>query len=156
MILFDLNCSRGHRFEAWFKDGGLAERQLARKSIACPECGDCKVEKAVMAPRIGKSGIGKSESGGAIANVKATLPEAASRMAVLAPEIRSQLSELRRKIEANCDYVGQAFADEARKIHYGESQARGIYGEADDSQRRDLADEGIEVARVPWLPREDA
>lgn len=140
MILFELNCSQGHSFETWFKDGGSADRQLSRKMVECPDCGDRKIAKALMAPRLG----GKKAEG------------AAQNMAVMAKAMRQQLSEVRRKVEENCDYVGDRFADEARKIHYGESETRGIYGEASDDQHRELKDEGIEVARIPWAPRDDA
>ena len=77
-------------------------------------------------------------------------------MSVMASAMRQHLQEIRSKIEENCDYVGDKFADEARKIHYGETEARGIYGEATDHQHQELVEEGIEVARVPWLPRSDA
>ncbi|TDQ78837.1 hypothetical protein A8950_3298 [Dongia mobilis] len=139
MILFQLSCSRNHSFDIWFKDGNSADRQLSRRMVECPECGDRKVAKALMAPRIGSAGKDDSPN-----------------MAVMAKAMRDQLAEMRRKVEENCDYVGERFADEARKIHYGEAQARGIYGEASDEQHRELAEEGIEVARVPWLPRDDA
>jgi len=139
MILFELNCGQGHSFEIWFKDGNSADRQLSRKMVECPECGDRKVGKALMAPRIAGK---KSESGGDVA--------------VMARNLRDHLAEVRRKVEENCDYVGDRFADEARKIHYGETEARGIYGEASDDEHRELNEEGIEVARVPWLPRDDA
>ncbi|MBL8708320.1 MAG: DUF1178 family protein [Rhodospirillaceae bacterium] len=139
MILFELNCSQGHNFEIWFKDGNTADRQLSRKLVECPTCGDHKVGKALMAPRIGKKG-----------------EAAAANMTVMAKNMREQLAEVRRKVEENCDYVGDRFADEARKIHYGETDARGIYGEASEEQHRELNDEGIEVARIPWLPNEDA
>jgi hypothetical protein len=141
MILFELNCGQGHNFEIWFKDGNSADRQLARKLVECPTCGDRKVGKALMAPRIGGS-------------PKKT--EAAVNMAVMAKAVREQLGEMRRKVEENCDYVGDRFADEARKIHYGETEARGIYGEASDDQHRELVEEGIETTRIPWLPRDDA
>jgi hypothetical protein len=139
MILFELNCGQGHSFEIWFKDGNTADRQLARKMVECPECGDRKVGKALMAPRIGAS----PKKGG-------------TDMAIMAKQMREQLGEMRRKVEENCDYVGDRFADEARKIHYGETEARGIYGEASDEQHRELSEEGIETARIPWLPNEDA
>lgn len=142
MILFELNCSQGHSFEIWFRDGNTADRQLSRKLVECPSCGDRKVGKALMAPRVGAK---KSDAVAARAD-----------MAVLAKDMREQLAEVRRKVEDNCDYVGNQFADEARKIHYGEADARGIYGEASDDQHRELVDEGIDVARIPWLPNEDA
>ena len=71
-------------------------------------------------------------------------------------KIRKELGELRAKVEANCDYVGNKFAEEARKIHYGESDPRGIYGETSKDEARDLAEEGVEFARIPWLPRYDS
>ena len=66
------------------------------------------------------------------------------------------VKELREQVEQNCDFVGEKFPEEARKIHYGESEARGIYGEASDEDAAALDDEGIEVQRIPWAPREDA
>jgi len=140
MIVFQLNCGKGHSFDIWFKDGNTADRQLARGMLECPECGDRKVGKALMAPRIGAKGD--------------KVP--AQNMAVLANNMRAQLAEVRRQVEENCDYVGDKFAEEARKIHYGEADARGIFGEANEDQHRELAEEGIEVARIPWLPRDDA
>ncbi|MDY0873449.1 DUF1178 family protein [Dongia rigui] len=141
MIVFQLNCGTGHTFDIWFRDGTTADRQLARKLVECPECGDRKVTKALMAPRISAKGDKK-------------IP--AQNMAVLAKTMRDQLTEVRRQVEANCDYVGDKFAEEARKIHYGESDARGIFGEASEEQHKELSEEGIEVARIPWLPRDDA
>jgi hypothetical protein len=151
MILYQLRCGKDHEFEAWFKDGQTCERQLARKSIECPACGNRKVVKALMAPRLGASE--KTQS----ANLPAK-PAAESRnpMSVMAAAMRQHLQEIRAKVEENCDYVGDKFAEEARKIHYGETEARGIYGEATDDQHQELTEEGVEVARIPWLPRSDA
>jgi hypothetical protein len=84
---------------------------------------------------------------------------ARSRGAEAAPspaQLRKALQELRRHVETNCDYVGERFAEEARRIHYGESDPRGIYGEASADDAKDLAEEGIEVNRIPWLPPTDA
>ena len=134
MIVFQLNCGLGHTFDIWFRDGVTADRQLARKLVECPECGDRKVSKALMAPRISAKGDKK-------------VP--AQNMAVLAKTMRDQLAEVRKQVEANCDYVGDKFAEEARKIHYGESEARGIFGEASEEQHKELSEEGIEVARIP-------
>ncbi len=146
MILYQLRCGKDHEFEAWFKDGQTCDRQLARKSVECPACGNRKVAKALMAPRIG----GAEKAPGA-------KPEgAATNMAVMASTMREHLQAIRAKVEENCDYVGEKFADEARKIHYGETEARGIYGEATDAQHQELVEEGVEVARIPWLPRSDA
>ena len=140
MILFDLKCGKGHVFEAWFRDGGTAERQIAGRRVSCPDCGATTVAKAPMAPRIGKT---------------APLSAARQEMAVKAAELRKGLKELRAKVEANCDYVGGQFAEEARKIHYGETEERGIYGETSDDEARDLAEEGVPFARIPWLPQRE-
>lgn len=145
MIVFQLNCGNGHSFDIWFKDGSTADRQLARGLVECPDCGDRKVGKALMAPRVSSGGIGSKGD-----------KSPAQNMAILAKNMREQLVEVRRQVEENCDYVGDKFADEARKIHYGEADARGIFGEASEDQHRELSEEGIEVARIPWLPREDA
>ena len=128
MIVFQLNCGKGHIFDIWFKDGNTADRQLARGMVECPECGDRKVGKALMAPRVNSTGIGAKGD---------KVP--AQNMAVLASNMRAQLAEVRRQVEENCDYVGDKFAEEARKIHYGEADARGIFGEANEDQHRELA-----------------
>jgi hypothetical protein len=146
MILFDLKCGKGHVFEAWFRDGDSADLQIADAKIACPTCGSGKVAKAPMAPRIGKGSEARA----------AKHPVDNSEMAAKSAIVGKALRELRAKIEADFDYVGDRFAEEARKIHYGEKEARGIYGETSDEDARDLSDEGIEFARVPWLPRHDS
>ena len=152
MILYQLRCAKDHEFEAWFKDGQTCERQLARKTVECPHCGNRKVAKALMAPR-----IGSSEKKQQSANVPAfPKPDGQHPMSVMASAMRRHLQEVRTQVEANCDYVGNKFAEEARKIHYGETEARGIYGEASDQEHQELVEEGVEVARIPWLPRSDA
>src|ERR1700740_2812239 len=110
MILFTLRCARGHEFEGWFRDGDGFESQGKAGESACPECSDTAVEKAVMAPRLGRS--------------RDAMP------AISPAQFRAALVELRRQIETNCDYVGNRFAEEARRIHYGEVDPPHIYGEA--------------------------
>ena len=123
MILFDLKCGEGHVFEAWFRNSGAYEAQAAANEIACPICGDTRIAKAPMAPRIGKSRqeVEKTET--------ATLRRA---------EVMRELVELRRKVEEKCDYVGDRFAEEARRIHYGEIEKRDIYGEATETETTEL------------------
>jgi hypothetical protein len=109
-----------------------------------------------MAPRISKGGAGKISA--AVEEAAAAPPAAApapppSATNVMAPEVRKVLAEMRKQVEANCDYVGDNFAEEARKIHYGESKKRGIYGESSDAEAEALKEEGIEFGRVPWVPR---
>src|SRR5579864_2923177 len=136
MILFSLRCASGHEFEAWFRDGDGFEAQQKAGEIACPDCGDAQVEKAVMAPRIGHS--------------REKTP------ALSAAQMRAALVELRRQVETNCDYVGERFAEEARRIHYREVDPRGIYGEATSEESKELAEEGISFGRIPWVPTTDA
>jgi hypothetical protein len=174
MILYELNCSGGHAFDAWFKDADSCDRQIKRKIVECPVCGGNSVAKALMAPRIGKSAKSEIVPHAATNAPTADVPTAhapvtgpvglpalrpgadGAKMALMAANMRETLSEIRKQIEANCDYVGGSFAEEARKIHYGEAEARGIYGEATDDQHQELVEEGVEIARIPWLPRGDA
>jgi len=136
MIRFSLRCASGHEFEAWFQSGEGYEAQRQAGEIACPECADSHVEKALMAPSIGRS----REAGPPISQA----------------QMRQMLVQLRKQVEQNCDYVGEQFAEEARKIHYGEVDPRGIYGEATDVESKELAEEGIEFGRIPWIPTTDA
>jgi hypothetical protein len=136
MILFKLRCADAHEFEAWFRDGATYERQAGRGLIACPDCGGTDIDKAPMAPRLARTAGEKP----------APSPE----------QLRHALQQLRRQVEQNCDYVGERFAEEARRIHRGESEARGIYGESTEQESDALAEEGIEVARIPWVPSSDA
>jgi hypothetical protein len=136
MIRFTLRCASGHEFEGWFRNGDGYETQQQAGEIACPECGDSHVEKALMAPNIGRSREARSP--------------------ISPAQLRTALVELRRQVESHCDYVGPQFAEEARRIHYGEVDAHGIYGEATDSESRELAEEGIKVGRIPWVPTTDA
>lgn len=136
MIRFSLRCASGHAFEGWFRNGDGYEAQQKAGEIACPECGDTHVEKALMAPNIGRS--------------------REARAPISPAQLRAALVELRRQVETHCDYVGPQFAEEARRIHYGETDPRGIYGEATESESRELAEEGIGFGRIPWVAPTDA
>lgn len=136
MILFTLRCAHGHEFEAWFRDGDGFEAQQKSAEIACPECGDTSVEKAVMAPRLARSREGPPT--------------------ITPAQFRAALVEMRRQVETNCDYVGHRFAEEARRIHYGEIDPHAIYGEASDEESRELIDEGIRFGRIPWITPTDS
>jgi hypothetical protein len=156
MILYELNCDRQHSFEAWFKDGATADRQLKRKTVECPSCGSVKVAKALMAPRVGKKSNRSEIAPVEAPSAPAPTAAASGKAAMIPAELRQALMEVRKQIEANCDYVGDKFAEEARKIHHGETEARGIYGEATDAEHEELIEDGIEVARIPWVNRGDA
>lgn len=148
MILYELRCSADHAFEGWFKDSVAFEEQAAAGEIVCPLCGDRSVAKAPMAPRIAKGGAGRQE----VETDEA--PQTYTNTKAI--EMRRMLTELRRHVEDNSDYVGDNFAEEARKIHYGETEERNIYGEATEDQAEELTEEGVKVGRIPWLPRTDS
>jgi hypothetical protein len=164
MILYRLRCSKGHEFESWFKDSKTYERQEKKSLVGCAVCGNAKVERAPMAPRLGKgSGKGARKvevempAAGTPAAPATPSPEQQQQMAALArhmpKELREALLKVRTEVEKNCEHVGDKFAEEARKIHYGESDKRGIYGETTDDEAEALAEEGIEFGRLPWIPR---
>jgi hypothetical protein len=166
MILYRLRCAEGHEFESWFKDSKTYERQEKKSLIGCPTCGNSKIERALMAPRLGRSDKNRSPGDrgakdvpvAAEAAVPAPTPSPQEQqMAALArhmpKELREALLKVREHVEKNCDHVGDKFAEEARKIHYGESEKRGIYGETTEEDAAALAEEGIEFGRLPWIPR---
>jgi len=158
MILYRLRCAKGHEFDSWFKDSKTYERQEKRSLIGCPSCGSAKVARAPMAPRIGKGGK-RTEAPVEVPaeTAPAPAPTPDPQMAALAKampkEMRETLLKLREQVEKNLEPVGEKFAEEARKIHYGESDKRGIYGQTTDEEAEALAEEGIEFGRLPWIPR---
>jgi hypothetical protein len=138
MIVFDLKCAKEHVFEVWFRDTRTFERQARKGEVVCPVCGDTTVEKALMAP-----------------NISSSRKKEAAAETIRAVKAMRALAEIKGHVEQNFDYVGPGFAEEARKIHHGETEKRDIYGEASEQDARELTDEGIEFGRIPWLPRAD-
>ena len=151
MILYELRCSADHVFRGWFKDSAAFDEQAAAGEILCPVCGNASVAKAPMAPRIAKGGDDGGDRGG-----EGPDPAPQTYTNTQAAEMRRMLTELRSHVEENSDYVGDKFAEEARKIHYGETEERNIYGEATEDQAEELTEEGIKIGRIPWLPRTDS
>ncbi len=141
MIKYRLKCANGHRFDAWFLDGATYDRQNAHREISCPYCGDGQISKAPMSPNLAK---GKNDKQTEATELRAT--EVAER-------ILNAVNKLRQNVEENCEYVGDKFADEARGIYYGETEKRGIYGEASEEESVDLEKEGIKFFRLPVVPR---
>jgi hypothetical protein len=156
MILYRLRCSDDHEFEGWFRNADAFDTQRDAGALECPVCGSKDVAKALMAPSIAK---GREVAVPApAAQAQGEVPTEIQAMhpaAKQAAELKRQLRALRRVVEENCDYVGDRFAEEARKIHYGEVDARGIYGESTPEESERLRDEGIEFGAIPWV-RDDA
>ena len=146
MILFDLKCDSEHRFEAWFRDGASFDSQRRSRKVQCPVCGTAAVDKALMAPKLVRGEGGREPE---------PAPAKAPKERAGAPSLKG-LQALREHIEKNSDDVGERFADEARKVHYGEVEPRNIHGRATDRESRELRDEGIEFGEFPWLPRHDS
>ena len=142
MIIFDLKCRDGHEFEAWFRDNATYEKQRKKGQVPCPICGDTKVVKAPMAPNIATR---KNHAAGD-----------AAQDAVKAAATLHMLRKLRGEVEKNSDYVGPQFAEEARKIHYGETEKRSIHGEATKPEEKALQEEGVPFQTIPWIPRTDS
>ncbi len=138
MIKFTLACEDGHDFEGWFGSSDDFEMQKKRGLVSCPYCGSPSVKKALMAPSVSTS---KTKEKIDVANVDQ------NRRAIFA-----EIKELRDKITANAEDVGKRFPEEARKIHYGEAEERGIYGAASSEEVKDLVEEGVKIAPLPVLP----
>jgi hypothetical protein len=130
VIVYNLRCRNSHEFEGWFRDSAAFDTQSAGGKLTCPVCDSRKVEKAIMAPAV--SGAKKS-----------------AVTAAEAKKMRQFMTGLRKYVQENADYVGPNFAEEARKIHYGEAEDRHIYGEASLEEAKELVDEGVDVAPLP-------
>ena len=144
MILFDLKCDAGHQFEAWFRDGASFDSQQRSRKVQCPTCGSDAVDKALMAPKLVRGERAVEPS-----------PSKTQSKSGPAPGLK-MLRALREHIEKNSDDVGERFADEARKVHYGEVEPHNIHGRATPGESQELREEGIEFGEIPWLPRHDS
>ncbi len=138
MIRFSLICDQDHDFDGWFSSSEDFDKQKKRGLVACPMCNSVKVSKALMAPSVSTS---RGKEAMAVATVDAHRRELVQKM-----------RELRNEITANAEDVGRKFPEEARKIHYGETEERGIYGEANREEVESLLDEGVAIAPLPPVP----
>src|ERR1700712_4601482 len=156
MIHYQLRCGQSHGFDGWFKDSASFEKQAKRGLIECPECGGTDVERALMAPALARreSVSAPAPAPSTPAAVPAAAPEKSAAVRLPA-QMMAALQKIRAEVEKNCDYVGPDFADQARAMHRGEVEAKGIYGETTEEQAESLAEEGINVAKLPWVPRAD-
>ncbi len=137
MIRFSLACDKDHEFEAWFRSNDDFDTQMKRGFVECPACGSKKVGKALMAPSVS---TGRKKEQIALA------------MGEAQKQALAQMKAMAEKVRENADYVGDKFAEEARKIHFGETEARGIYGEATLDEARSLAEDGVEFMPIPVFP----
>ena len=138
MIRYSLQCDSGHEFEGWFSAGSDFEKQIESGFLTCPTCGSAAVSKMLMAPSV--STARKRDE------LTTLAMDAARREAI------AKLKEAVAAVKANSEDVGAKFPEEARKIHYGEADARGIIGQATPTEAKALIDEGIEIAALPSLP----
>ncbi len=143
MIVFDLASSDGHRFEVWFRSGAAFDEQVEAGALVCPVCRDTRVSKAPMAPRVARASAGGEP---APANGKPAAGKEQERPTHM-------LTRLRGLIEANCEDVGSRFTEEARRIHFGETDPRGIYDEASLEDAAALREDGIDYQILPWWQR---
>lgn len=162
MIHYQLCCDADHEFDGWFRNSDAFDQQAERGQVTCPVCASTDVRRALMAPGIRRKGRSAPviEESGLVAEPPPPAPPgmgaAQSAGGVIPDQVRAALLKLRAEVEKNCDYVGRNFAEEARRIHNGEAPARGIYGESTEAEAEALADDGIGVAQIPWLPRADS
>lgn len=139
MIRFSLVCENAHEFEGWFRSNDGFDTQAKRGLVDCPSCGSHKIEKALMAPAVS---TGRRQEKIALA------------MGDAQKQALAQLKALAEKVRENSDYVGDKFAEEARKIHFGEVDARGIYGEATLDEAKGLAEDGVAFMPIPVFPED--
>ena len=143
MILFDLICNKNHKFEAWFASSSDYKNQLKNKMILCPYCNSTKIKKSLMAPNINTKGTSKNSCKD-------------NKIDIAQSKLEKQIKKFKKYIEKNTDNVGKNFAEEARKIYYGETKSRPIRGESTEKEAQELVEEGIPFSKLPWQTKEDA
>ena len=166
MIKYQLICHKSHGFEGWFGDSAAFESQQEAGLLTCPVCGSADVRRALMAPNLAspktrKTDLAEKQPSAqpepqpqpqAPQQASAALPSAAARKM---QELMFEMRALQTKIREECRDVGNDFAEEARKIHYGEVEPEGIYGQATAEEHEALDEEGIEIMDMPWLPKDN-
>ena len=152
MIHYALRCGGGHEFDGWFANSAGFDSQAKAGLLDCPVCADTRISRALMAPRLGAPRAQTTEVAPAS---DANVPVKAA--AAVPAHLRAALQRIRSEVERQCDYVGPRFAAEVRRQAEGETpSARPIYGEATPEEAAALAEDGIDVARIPWVPRADS
>ena len=133
MIKFHLKCDQDHQFESWFQSGAAFDKLVTTGMINCTTCGSTQVSKMIMAPAINTS-----------------------KSITASKQTDAALTALKKKVEAESEYVGRDFATEARDMHDGIKPERPIYGEANLHEAKKLVDDGIPVMPLPFVPRKKA
>ncbi|SNR24004.1 hypothetical protein SAMN06265378_101255 [Paracoccus sediminis] len=132
MIRYALRCEQGHDFDGWFRSSDAFDTMRSAGHVACTRCGSATVEKTLMAPSVPAKSAAKPAGN----------------------PVETALAALRQQVEANSDYVGLKFADEARAMHEGRTASRAIHGEARPEEARKLIEDGVPVAPLPFIPRQ--
>ena len=144
MIKYNLECSCGESFESWFQNSNEYEKLLKKNLINCYVCGSTKtVKKSIMAPSVATS------------KTSATQKNTEQKKEFL-KNVKSKIKELNDYVVKNAEYVGDKFVSEVRSIHYDKKQKRNIYGNATLEETKELQEEGIDVATIPWVQKENA
>ena len=138
MIVLNLKCANcNNEFEGWFSSSNSCDQQIKKGFVECTRCSSQEVQRGLSKPNVAiKKGSAKSEE-------------------KVLKELKSKVKEVKRFIEKNCDYVGEQFPYEARRIHYDKTKKKAIYGTASKEEVKELNDEGIEVASIPWIEEDN-
>jgi hypothetical protein len=145
MIQYALKCADGHQFDSWFQSAAAFDKLVAAGMVSCVVCGGAKVEKAIMTPRV-------RTARGAGPDVPADPTPSAGPLSQPASPAEQAMADLRKKVEENADYVGKDFVSEARAMHDGDTPQRSIYGEAGLDEAKQLIEDGVPVAPLPFMP----
>jgi hypothetical protein len=159
MIRYSLACEQAHEFESWFPSSEAYDEQASRGFVSCPACGSERIAKRIMAPSVARTDRESRPPPGAVAaavpgSVPAP-PGPGGTLALLSEQeqgLRAMLRAFKEHVVRTTEDVGRGFADEARRIHHGEAEARSIRGEASPAEARELLEEGVEIHALPILP----
>src|SRR5215210_7034362 len=156
MIRYALACDKAHPFESWFPSSEAYDAQRAQGLLTCPVCGSADAEKQIMAPSVARTDKAHAVPIDTPAQpiAEAAQPQPVALLSEHEQAFRAMLKALREHVTQDADYVGSGFADEARKMHYGEIEHRSIYGEANLVEAKALLEEGIEFQPLPIVPDE--
>jgi hypothetical protein len=160
MIHYALRCGDGHEFDGWFRNSQSFDEQARSGLLDCPVCASTDISRALMAPRISGRATAPApapQAEPAVSEKQVSVPAPTEPTPPAMPdEMRAVLQRLRAEVEKRCDYVGPHFAREVRRMAEHDEPPRPIYGEATPDEAAALAEDGIEVARIPWVPRADS